>query len=126
MAEIPNDIWATATRWAGMNVAGRHENLTDTIAQALMAERERTAGLATQRRERFSTIQGVEMSCREVAPGKTMQELVVLFEAASKEGSPFAGNPSKWPVTRGVKAVVEAVLDGYASAIRSIPENKNG
>jgi hypothetical protein len=37
---IPPDVFATATLWAGKHVAGRFENFTDCLAQAILAERE--------------------------------------------------------------------------------------
>ena len=57
---------------------------------------------------------GIELSCRAVVPGLSLHDLVMLFDAAhdgAKPGADLSGNPSEWPVVRGVNAVAEAMLD---------------
>lgn len=56
---------------------------------------------------------GVILECRAIAPGLSLHDLIVVFEAAKSEAKPgdeFAGNPSKWPDIRGIKAVTAAVV----------------
>lgn len=53
---------------------------------------------------------GLVLETRAIAPNLSLQDLVQVYEAASKEGNPAAGNPSEWPVSKGVRAVVDAVL----------------
>lgn len=62
----------------------------------------------------IDVVSGVELSCRYYAPGLTLHDLVMIHDRASKESAPgdhFAGDPGKWPITRGVKAVADAVID---------------
>ena len=54
--------------------------------------------------------QGIGLECKAIAPGLSLHDLVMTFEAASRGGNPIAGNPSDWPTTRGVKAVADAIL----------------
>jgi hypothetical protein len=56
---------------------------------------------------------GMVLSCKAIAPGLALQDLVQIFDQAANEADPgdeLAGNPSLWPVTRGVKAVTLAVV----------------
>lgn len=56
---------------------------------------------------------GTYLECRRVAPGLTMRDLINTYADATKDCTPaddLAGNPSKWPVTRGVKAIVDSML----------------
>lgn len=65
--------------------------------------------------ERREMIAGVEMSCNEISPGRTLHELLQAFangKAEAKPGDEFAGNPSKWPDVRGIIAVVESIRKG--------------
>lgn len=58
--------------------------------------------------------QVVPLSCRYYAPGLTLQDLVALHDEAYRSVPPeaqFSGNPSNWPITRGVRAVADAVID---------------
>jgi hypothetical protein len=59
---------------------------------------------------------GGVLECRAIAPGLSMHDLTMIFETASKLGNPIAGNPSEWPTVRGIKAVVDAVLNAVYSA----------
>jgi len=62
--------------------------------------------------------EGVKLTCRYVAPGLTMQDLMRIFKDAKKEADPtdhLSGNPSKWPDVRGINAVVNAILDAIYS-----------
>lgn len=55
--------------------------------------------------------EGVKLSCKYIAPGLTVRDLVMLFELASKDNpNDFSGNPAEWGVTKGVVAVTEAIL----------------
>lgn len=59
---------------------------------------------------------GVKLTCRYIAPGLTLHDLVVIFADAYKKaeeepGAYLAGNPAKWPNVAGVTAVTEAVLN---------------
>ena len=57
---------------------------------------------------------GTVLTCKRVAPGLTLHDLVMAFERGKNEAGPsdeMAGNPSRWPVTRGVKAVTNTILD---------------
>lgn len=51
------------------------------------------------------------LTCRYVAPGLTLKDLIKLYEEAYAEGDSLAGNPSKWPTNKGIMAVVNAVLE---------------
>jgi hypothetical protein len=58
--------------------------------------------------------EGVKLTCRYIAPGLTMSDLVSIYDEAEKKAAPndhLAGDPSKWPITRGVSAVTEAILN---------------
>jgi hypothetical protein len=58
--------------------------------------------------------QGAKLTCRRVAPGLTLHDLTMIFERAKNEASHtdhLSGNPSKWPDTRGIIAVADAILD---------------
>jgi len=60
-----------------------------------------------------SDVQGIPMTCRAIAPGLSIHDLVMIFDEAhnaAQPGDEMAGNPSRWPVTRGIKAVADAVL----------------
>ena len=57
-----------------------------------------------------SEYDGVVLECPATAPGLTLHDLVCMFEEASATGNPLAGNPSEWPVTRGVQAVRDAIM----------------
>lgn len=53
------------------------------------------------------------LSCRYIAPGLTMYDLVQIFAKARDNfvNSEYAGNPSRWPTFAGVSAVTDAILD---------------
>jgi hypothetical protein len=66
-----------------------------------------------------TNFRGTVLTCRAVAPGLTLQDLVQISENAKAEAGPgdaAAGNPSRWPEVRGVKAVVDAVLKAIYSS----------
>ena len=57
---------------------------------------------------------GTVLTCKRIAPGLTLHDLVMAFDRGESEaetGDDAAGNPSRWPVTRGVKAVTNTILD---------------
>lgn len=84
---------------------------------------EECAGVEGQ--ERFDTLQGVVMSCKEITPGRTLHELTQTFSAAKAEAKPgdeYAGNPSKWPDVRGIKAVAVSVKQGFADALVALKD----
>ncbi len=56
--------------------------------------------------------EGVIMECDYIIPGHTLQDLMKIYDDATKgpDISPFSGNPSKWPNVAGVRAVVEVCL----------------
>lgn len=63
--------------------------------------------------------EGIKLSCAYKVPGLTMHDLVMIFEAATKEAKPedeYSANPAKWPTVRGVEAVVDAVMDAIHSS----------
>ena len=63
--------------------------------------------------EIYTEHEGVTLSCKAVAPGLSMHDLVRIFHAAEQEAKPgdeLSGNPNKWPVVRGVSAVSEAII----------------
>lgn len=76
-----------------------------------------------------TTASGVELSCRAIAPGLSLHDLTMAFHEGSKKAEPgdeFAGNPAKWPDTRGTFAVVEMLLasvDRFLSPQTSEKEN---
>jgi len=58
--------------------------------------------------------EGVELECRCYCPGLTLHDLTMIAERAKKEAKPgdeYAGDPSKWPDVRAVRAVADAVLN---------------
>jgi hypothetical protein len=62
--------------------------------------------------------EGVTLTCRNVAPGLTMQDLTNAFDRAWQEASPqdaLAGDPSKWPINRGVAAVTDLIVRAFLS-----------
>lgn len=60
--------------------------------------------------------EGMTLECNYFVPGLTLHDLTMIYERASKsEGvSEYAGNPSDWPVVRGVKAVAEACIEALS------------
>lgn len=55
----------------------------------------------------------IKLSCKYMAPGLTMHDIMMAYYEAEKGCSPgdqFAGNPAKWPGARGVSAVLDLVL----------------
>jgi hypothetical protein len=75
--------------------------------------------------ELYTTVQGVELSCKAIAPGLSLHDLVKEFSRAEAEALPedsLSGNPSKWPVVRGVSAVADLLLKSiYSSAAAPEP-----
>lgn len=61
--------------------------------------------------------QGIELECNYYIPNHTLHDLMMIFEKAHKEGNPLAGNPSLWPNTKGIKAIVETVKKVYGIEI---------
>lgn len=60
--------------------------------------------------------EGVELSCNNVAPGLTMQDLSRVFHEAKAKAEPgdeLAGDPGRWPDNRGIMAVVETINAAY-------------
>lgn len=54
----------------------------------------------------------IEMRAAAVAPGITLHDLCMAFTRAEKQAKPgdeYSGNPAKWPMVRGVSAVVDAL-----------------
>lgn len=67
------------------------------------------------------TDRGVVLEAKYYVPGLTLHDLVVAYENAANEASPtdhLSANPSVWPTCRGVKAVVDAVVEAYEKAGR--------
>lgn len=138
MAEIPipeelrekaMDVWMMA----GAAAAAPDRTLSgyNVIAAALLAERlaerARCAELPELREDRYTTTDGpyrIGLHCKEISPGRTMQDHIHAYEEARRAceaegGGPWSSDPDKSPTLRGIKAVVLSVLDGYAAAIRS-------
>jgi hypothetical protein len=66
----------------------------------------------------FGTIsvfhEGVELTCRAAVPGKSFHDLAMEFYRAKSEAKPgdeLAGDPSKWPDNRGLRAFLDMVLE---------------
>lgn len=62
--------------------------------------------------------EGVKLTCRYVAPGLTMSDLMRIFDEGEAKAEPhdyLSGNPTKWPKVRGINAVTEAILDAIYS-----------
>lgn len=58
--------------------------------------------------------EGVKLECAYAVPGLTLQDLCRIFHDARDAAGPhdyLSGNPCKWPDTRGVIAVTDAILD---------------
>jgi hypothetical protein len=62
--------------------------------------------------------EGVKLTCKNVAPNLTMNDIAKVFERAKSEAQPgdeFAGDPSKWPDIRGLTAVVVLLADAFTA-----------
>ena len=67
----------------------------------------------------YSEHEGVTFSCRALAPGLSMHDLMAIFHEAEEElqpGDRYSGNPAKWPNSRGIRAVVDAILNAIYPA----------
>lgn len=62
---------------------------------------------------RKSKVQGLELEEGYIIPNYSLRDLVIAFDRASKspDASPFAANPSLWPTTMGVRAVVDICIE---------------
>jgi hypothetical protein len=61
-------------------------------------------------------VNGIELQCRYVAPGVTMQDVVKEFEAGKARAEPgddLAGDPSRWPTMRGLTAVTKLIVAAF-------------
>lgn len=61
--------------------------------------------------------EGVVLEARYIVPGKTLHDLMGIFEEAKKKGNEFSGNPSKWPDVMGVTAVIDAVFAALSTPL---------
>lgn len=55
-----------------------------------------------------------------IAPNTTLHDLMIIYETAFNEAKPgdeYAGNPSLWPLTRGVKAVANHLVELYETEL---------
>ena len=55
----------------------------------------------------------IEVCCKNVAPGITFNDLVMMFNEAEKEWKPednLSGNAAKWKNARGIHAIVHSIL----------------
>lgn len=69
--------------------------------------------------ENKTTHGGVTLTCKNVAPGLTLHDLVMIHENAAAESKPgdcLSADPLKWPVVRGVDAVVTAIMKSLANS----------
>lgn len=66
------------------------------------------------------------LTCKAIAPGLTLHDLVMIFERATKEPglNNLSANPSKWPTVHGVSAVVDAVVAAMLAASPSPPSDE--
>ena len=56
---------------------------------------------------------GVTLSCKAIAPGIALHDLIKAFEKAKNEAQPgdeLSADPSKWPLVRGIQAVADTLL----------------
>ena len=71
--------------------------------------------------QQIVTDRGVVLECKYYVPGLTLHDLAMIYDDAVKEADPadhLSGNPSVWPTNRGLKAVVDAVIEAYEKAGR--------
>jgi len=67
--------------------------------------------------ETVTEIPGIgPVSCKNVAPGLSLQELLKAYEGASKTYTPedlLSADPTRWPVVRGIMGVVDRINKAY-------------
>lgn len=71
-----------------------------------------------KQRPDFGTHTEDGLSCRYMAPGLTMHDIMRVFVDAEAEWKPvddLSANPSKWKNFRGVTAVVDAVVEALVA-----------